>query len=102
MTNTAVGMNIQRRLPGTVVTVDRCFVLVGVVAEMLGSDVLLVLAVCAGRRPDGLERQQEHQKNEGKAFHHGPECNRSRVVTQCGVRVQHPVDRIRATLRFMM
>ena len=59
MTTTAVGMNIERRLPGTVVAVGRDLVLVGVVAAMLCGNALRMLTIGAGRRPDRLERKQK-------------------------------------------
>ena len=102
MTSTAVGMHIERRLTGTVVAVGRGLVLVGVVAEMLRGDALLMLTIGAGRRPDGLERKQKHQENEGKTLHHGPECNRCGVVAQLRSAGQHPDAQNCATLRFMM
>lgn len=49
----------------------RRLMLVRVMPEMLGSGTLLVLAIGARRRPDGLEWQDQHQEDEEKALHCG-------------------------------
>ncbi len=44
--------------------------LMRVVPEVLHSRALLVLAIGARCRPDSLERQDQHQDDEEKAFDH--------------------------------
>ena len=72
MTESAVGVGLQGRFPGSVLAVGRSRLMpVIVVAEVLGGEPLLMQAIGACRCPDSLERQDQDQEDEEVPSDHG-------------------------------
>ncbi|MBI4291851.1 MAG: hypothetical protein HY661_10260 [Betaproteobacteria bacterium] len=83
MTETAIGMEIRRGSAARIIAGS--LVLVRMMPKVLRGSALLVLTIGARRRPDGLERQYQHQEDEEDPIEHGQQCIRYGSAAQCGI-----------------